>query len=226
MPSKIKKKPTKPVKSAKKPATKKPATKKPATKKPATKSKFGGYYSTKKSDKKKKATRKMSKSKSSSSSECIVCMDSKAVKSLNPYDCLHKGKMCQSCTTKVAQTTNKCPLCRRQNRSLLRTHHNLTQMPNPNLSLPVSTPLLRTNHNVSRMSDETLHSWVSTGLGEFEGLDQSRRDYNNPQYRGNRNINFLHAINDRQQLVYDSMSIADAEIRLREQIYGNRVYSR
>jgi len=108
------KKPAKPVKSAKKkPATPKPkAKKKPATKKPATKSKFGGYYSTKKSDnKKKKAPRK--KSKSSSSSDCIVCMDKKAVKTLNPYGCPHKGKMCKSCTSEVARTSNMCPTCRR-----------------------------------------------------------------------------------------------------------------
>ena len=99
---KIKKKPVKPAKKPTKPV-------KPA-KKP--KSKFGGYYSTKKSDKKKKkAPRKMSKS--SSSSDCVVCMDKKAVKTLNPYGCPHKGKMCKSCTSEVARTSNMCPTCRR-----------------------------------------------------------------------------------------------------------------
>ena len=201
MPSEIKKKPVK------KP-TKKP---KPA-KKPATKSKFGASSSKKSSKKKKnKAPRKMSKSKSSSSSECVVCMDKKAVKTLNPYGCPHKGKMCQSCTTEVARTSNKCPTCRRQNPSLPDA--------TPLLSLPFASPLLTTHHNLSQIPYETLQDWVGSGMDEFADLDELLSDYSiihNPQYRGNRNIiNFLQAIDDRRRLVDQSMSIAEEEIRLR-----------
>ena len=43
--------------------------------------------------------------------QCVACMDQDAEGGLNTYGCGH-NVMCSDCAGRVAQTTNRCPMCR------------------------------------------------------------------------------------------------------------------